>query len=120
MQRKSAGIRIESANDTDVEVVSRKYCPNKGTIDKMSTSLGQLFRVGTLACTNWTTEEPTSPCCFIQPNSIFISDNVQVSVHQVSEGSGQDESHGRCKNLLMVVEINPTPAVLQNLFGMSS
>ena len=70
----------------------------------MSTSLGQLFRVGTLACTNWTTEEPTSPCCFIQPNNIFTRDGVQVPVHQVSEGSGQDEPDRRCKNSLMVVE----------------
>ena len=103
-QQQQARSRLESGNDTDIDVVSRKSCPNKETIERMSPSLGQLFRIGTLACTNWTTEEPTTPCCFIQPNNIFTRDGVQVPVHQVSEGSGQDEPHGRCKNSLMVVE----------------
>ena len=72
----------------------------------MSTSLGQLFRVGTLACTNWTTEEPTTPCCLIQPDHIFTqnAEGDHVPVHQVPAGSRHDEPHGRCKNNLMVVE----------------
>ncbi|CAG8474670.1 8690_t:CDS:2 [Ambispora leptoticha] len=70
----------------------------------MSSSLGQLFRIGTLACTDWTTEEPMAPCCFIQLNNIFTRDRVQVPVHQVSEDSRQDELHGRRKNSLMLVK----------------
>ena len=48
-QQQQARSRLESGNDTDIDVVSRKSCPNKETIEKMSSSLGQLFRVGTLA-----------------------------------------------------------------------
>ncbi|CAG8607803.1 3933_t:CDS:2 [Ambispora leptoticha] len=103
-QQQEPGNRIESENDADVEVVSRKSCPNSGAIEKMSKSLGQLLRIGTLACTGWTTEEPTTPCRFIQPNTIFTADGVQAPVHQVSEGSGEDEPHERGKNSLMVVE----------------
>ena len=104
-QQKQEGIRVENAGDTDPGVVSLQCCPNTGTYG-VSTSLGQLFRVGTLARTNWTTEEPTTPCCLIQPDHIFTqnADGDHVPVHQVPAGSGQDEPHGHCKNSLMVVE----------------
>ncbi|CAG8625766.1 4278_t:CDS:1, partial [Paraglomus occultum] len=99
-------------NDTNLSgrdartLVSLQCCPNTGGTYELSTFLGQLFRVGTLARTNWTTEEPTTPCCLIQPDHIFTqnADGDHVPVHQVPAGSRQDEPHGRCKNDLMVVE----------------
>ncbi|CAG8612973.1 8866_t:CDS:2 [Paraglomus brasilianum] len=108
--RSQTGLISSSNNNKAIESrmqmipMSLQCCPNKEAISGLSTSLGQLFRVGTLACTNWTTEEPTTPCCFIQPDHIFTQNDDRVPVRQVPAGSGQDEPHGHCKNSLMVVE----------------
>ena len=69
-------------------------------------SLGQLFRDGTLACTTWITEEPTTPCHFVFPDNHLTqsTDDVQAPVYQVTEGNGKDEPHRRCKNSLMVMD----------------
>ncbi|CAG8622412.1 2680_t:CDS:2 [Ambispora leptoticha] len=79
-QQQEPGNRIESENDVNVKVVSQKSCSNSGAIEKILTFLGQLLQIDILAY------------------------RVQASVHQVSEGSREDEPHGCDKNLLMVVE----------------
>ncbi|RIA81162.1 hypothetical protein C1645_837434 [Glomus cerebriforme] len=108
--QQQADSRIKSIKDTSIAMVSFECCPNNRTIRELSPSLGELFRIGTLAGTTWTTEDPTTSCRYVLPhimhekNHLSKSIDNQAPMHQVSKGSRPYESHANCKNSLMVIE----------------
>ncbi|RIA98049.1 hypothetical protein C1645_813274 [Glomus cerebriforme] len=102
--------RIKSARDTSAAVVSFECCPNKRAIQNLSPPLGELFRIGALAGTTWTSKDPITSCHFVLPNGFYPQirplqgiDNF-TSVHKVPKDSKSYESHANCKNSLMVIE----------------
>ncbi|CAG8462625.1 17430_t:CDS:2 [Acaulospora morrowiae] len=107
LRQQQTSNNIESEINTGITVVPFKCCPNQRRIQKMQASLGKLLRIGTLAGTTWTTENPKTPCHLILPDNHSVGEENSSSVSQMTKSGGGDELHGcsnNPNNPLMIVE----------------
>jgi hypothetical protein len=81
-------------------MVSFECCPNRS----LQLPLGQLRRIGTLADSAWTKEEPKTPCRLVDPNFQSEQATVPKTVFHVPKVRMNLEKVNK-KNPLMIVEM---------------
>jgi hypothetical protein len=92
-----------------------KWCANREKIRKMSSSLGELCRIGTMGDATWTTENTAASCHLvlahhhISESTVDDAGNDQSTVPSLSVDGGRDGSQGRCGDLLVVDTIESEP-----------
>ncbi|PKK66244.1 hypothetical protein RhiirC2_807492 [Rhizophagus irregularis] len=99
-RNKSEGSRYEVREYDDIS--RGKLCPNSARTGSMQAPVGKLCRIGAVGSdegTKWTS------CRFVQPCYRIRKNEIQRSLHNVSEGSTLIESQGCCNNSSMVIEI---------------
>ncbi|CAG8441049.1 17420_t:CDS:2 [Acaulospora morrowiae] len=107
LQQQQTSNNVAGEINTGITVVPFECFPNQERIRTMQASLGKLLRIGTLAGTTWTTENPKTLCRLILPDNHSVEEGDSSFVSQVPKNGGDNESHGCCNNPnnpLMIVE----------------
>ncbi|RHZ86863.1 hypothetical protein Glove_43g10 [Diversispora epigaea] len=108
-QQQQISSKVESGNNASIGIVPFEYCTNREIIQRMQASLGQLFRIGTLESTSWTTKQKKKPCHLVLPDDHckerFRENDDTSSMYQVSTTGGSDVLQECCNNSLMIVEM---------------
>ncbi|GBB98965.1 hypothetical protein RclHR1_03380007 [Rhizophagus clarus] len=105
INKQQSGSEIKGEVDTSVKLVQFEYCSNRSRVFEMQTSLGELLRDDTVACTIQKSDLSKRTCNFVKPVHQNERHDDNRSVYKVSVDYENNERYGISdKNHLMVVE----------------